>query len=162
MLESLFNKVTGLKDTPTQVFSCEICGLFKNTFFNRTPPDPGDLCGLFGNGIFWSFSSLPWFSNIMLNLLTKSSFDISLLLKLKYEAISPVLWIVNKSCYNESLCLHEYTKMIGLKNLNDFYFSAESIFQESVGKQNFYACERAKKAMSPRRFAYIPPSAKSP
>ena len=24
--------------TPTQVFSCEICDVFKNTFFYRTPP----------------------------------------------------------------------------------------------------------------------------
>ena len=35
MLESLFNKVVGLrpKETPTQVFSYEICKIFKNTYF---------------------------------------------------------------------------------------------------------------------------------
>ena len=40
MLESLFNKFTGLKacifikkDTPTQVFSYEYCNIFKNSFF---------------------------------------------------------------------------------------------------------------------------------
>ena len=40
MLESLFNKATGLKacisikkDTPTQVFSYEYCNIFKNSFF---------------------------------------------------------------------------------------------------------------------------------
>ena len=38
MLEPFFNKVVGLKETPTQVFSCEICEIFKNSFFNRTPP----------------------------------------------------------------------------------------------------------------------------
>ena len=27
-----------IKNTPTQVFSCEICKTFKNTFFDRTPP----------------------------------------------------------------------------------------------------------------------------
>ena len=59
--------------------------------------------------------SLLWLSNIMLNLLTKSSFDISLLFKLKHAAISLLLWTVNKPCYNGSLCLHEYTKVIGLK-----------------------------------------------
>ena len=39
-LESLFNKVAGLKacifnnkETPTQVFSCEYCEIFKNSFF---------------------------------------------------------------------------------------------------------------------------------
>ena len=40
MLESLFNKVAGLKacifikkETPTQVFSYEHCEIFKNSFF---------------------------------------------------------------------------------------------------------------------------------
>ena len=41
--------------------------------------------------------------------------DILLLLKLKYAAISLILWTVNKPCYNDSLCLHEYTKVIRLK-----------------------------------------------
>ena len=37
-------------------------------------------------------------------------------------------------------------KMIGLKRKrHDFYFTAESRFQESVSKQNFYACARPKK-----------------
>ena len=52
MSESLFNKVTGLKtwnvikkrlqglklhwkETPTQLFSCEICKIFQNTFFTE-------------------------------------------------------------------------------------------------------------------------------
>ena len=39
--ESLFDKVAGLqffqKETPTQVFSCEYCEIFKDSFFNRTP-----------------------------------------------------------------------------------------------------------------------------
>ena len=51
----------------------------------------------------------------MLNLLTKCSFDILLLFMLKYAAISLILWTVNKPCYNDSLCLHEYTKIIRLK-----------------------------------------------
>ena len=46
MLESLFNKVavrpSGLplyqKETPTQIFSCEISQIFKSTFSYRTPP----------------------------------------------------------------------------------------------------------------------------
>ena len=40
-----FNKVAGLqpatllkKETPTHVFSCEFCEIFKNTIFYRTPP----------------------------------------------------------------------------------------------------------------------------
>ena len=44
--ESLFNKVYGnfkftcnfIKKIPTQVFSCEICEVFKNIFFYKTPP----------------------------------------------------------------------------------------------------------------------------
>ena len=42
LLESLFNQVGGQKvfnfikkETPTQVFSCEICQLFKNTFLKN-------------------------------------------------------------------------------------------------------------------------------
>ena len=35
--------------------------------------------------------------------------------------------------------------LFGAEKLNDFYFSVESTFQESVSKQNFYACTRAKK-----------------
>ena len=39
MLESLFNEVAGLqlyqKETPTEVFSCEFCEIFKNTFFRE-------------------------------------------------------------------------------------------------------------------------------
>ena len=34
MLESLFNKVAGLR-VPTHVFFCEICEIFKNTFFTK-------------------------------------------------------------------------------------------------------------------------------
>ena len=36
--------------------------------------------------------------------------------------------------------------LFGAEKLNDFYFSAESTFQESVSKQNFCACARAKKS----------------
>ena len=41
MLESLFDKVASLglqlyqKETPTQVFSCEYCELFKNNYFEK-------------------------------------------------------------------------------------------------------------------------------
>ena len=42
---NFLNKVTGLRsatllkeETPIQVFSCEFCEIFKNTFFCRTPP----------------------------------------------------------------------------------------------------------------------------
>ena len=44
MLESLFNEVAGLrfvtllKKLQTQVFSCEICETFKNTYFHRVLP----------------------------------------------------------------------------------------------------------------------------
>ena len=35
VLESLFKKVSRNKETPTQVFSCEFCEAFKNTFFTE-------------------------------------------------------------------------------------------------------------------------------
>ena len=44
VLQSLFSKIAGLgtatllKETPTQVFSGEICKTFKNNFFYRTSP----------------------------------------------------------------------------------------------------------------------------
>ena len=91
----------------------------------------------------------------MLNMLTKGYFNISLLFMLKHAAISFILLTVNKPCYNDSLCLHECTKKIGLKrkrhflgwkSWNDSYFPAELTFQESVSKQEFYACARAKKS----------------
>ena len=104
--------------TSTQMLSCKICEFFRNTFY-RTPPvavseQTQEISvvhlakGFFGH-LDW------WLSNIMLNLSTKSSSDISLLFKLKYAAISLILWTVNKPYYNDSLCLHEYTKMIGSK-----------------------------------------------
>ena len=77
---------------------------------------------------------------------------------------------MNKPCYNDSLCLHECTKMIGLKRKRQFFEAKKLkwfllfsgiIFQESVSKQNLYACARAKKAMSLRHSAYIPSSVKS-
>ena len=42
---SFFNKAEGLKpatllkkETPTQLFSCELCEIFRSSFFHRTPP----------------------------------------------------------------------------------------------------------------------------
>ena len=57
----------------------------------------------------------------------------------------------NKPYDNDSLGLHEYTKMIGLKRKRHL-FGAEKLKLflllsgiESVSKQNFYACAIAKK-----------------
>ena len=67
VLESLFKKVAGLKETPIQMFSCVICGIFKNTFCYRTRPvvaseQTQEIYSLCGEAIFWLFSTiLPWF-----------------------------------------------------------------------------------------------------
>ena len=37
VLDLFFNKIY-LKETPTQVFSCEYREIFRNSFFYRTPP----------------------------------------------------------------------------------------------------------------------------
>ena len=39
-LDSLFNKVAGtrVEGTSTQIFSCEYCKSFKNSFFHGPPP----------------------------------------------------------------------------------------------------------------------------
>ena len=34
---AVFHSCNFIKDTPTQVFSCEYCEIFKNSFFNRAP-----------------------------------------------------------------------------------------------------------------------------
>ena len=49
-----------------------------------------------GKVVLCSFSTtLPWLPSIMLNFLTKSSFDISLLFKLKYAAILLLSYIMD-------------------------------------------------------------------
>ena len=49
MLESLFNKVAGLKaETPTKVFSCENYEILRTTIL-KTP----------ANGCFWSYRVFP-------------------------------------------------------------------------------------------------------
>ena len=61
VLESLFNKVVGLK-APTQVFFCEICESFKNIFFHRTPPvDASDYMSRFAK-------HKPFTTNKLLNI----------------------------------------------------------------------------------------------
>ena len=48
-------------------------------------------------------------------------------------------WIYKNDLFKKKgICLER-------KSWNNFYFSAESTFQESVSKQNFYACAGAKK-----------------
>ena len=49
MLESHFNKVAGLKETSTQVLSCEYYENFKNTFFTEHLPAPASDNGKTGH-----------------------------------------------------------------------------------------------------------------
>ena len=107
----------------------------------------------------------------MLNLLTKSSFEISLLFKFQYASILLILWSVNKPCYNDSLCLHEYTKMIGLKRKRQksskkvemiSTFQQNRHFRKMSVNKTFTHVQEQKKAMSQGHSAYIPSSVKSP
>ena len=143
--------------TSTQILSCKICEFFRNTFY-RTPPvavseQTQEISvihlakGFFGH-LDW------WLSNIMLNLSTKSSSDISLLFKLKYAAISLILWTVNSHVIRTHFVYMNTQKWLvqkesdiysERKSWNDFYFSVESTFQENSSKQNFYAFAKAKK-----------------
>ena len=43
------------------------------------------------------------------------------------------------------ICLKRKQYLLGAESWNDFYFSAELTFQESVSKQNFYTCAWAQK-----------------
>ena len=144
-------------ETSTQLLSCKIREFFSNTLY-RTPPvavsEPTQEIsvvhlakGFFGH-LDW------WLSNIMLNLSTKSSSDISLLFKLKYAAISLILWTVNSHVIRTHFVYMNTQKWLvqkesdiysERKSWNDFYFSVESTFQENSSKQNFYAFAKAKK-----------------
>ena len=143
--------------TSTQMLSCKICEFFRNTFY-RTPPvavseqtqeiSVVHLAKGFLGHLDW------WLSNIMLNLSTKSSSDISLLFKLKYAAISLILWTVNSHVIRTHFVYMNTQKWLvqkesdiysERKSWNDFYFSVESTFQENSSKQNFYAFAKAKK-----------------
>ena len=118
-------------------------------------------------GFFWVFSiNLPRWSNIMSHLLTKSIFNISC-----YSSWSTQPFHLYCGLWISHVIMTHFVYMNTQKWLDisserkswyDFYFSVESTFQESVSKQNFYACARAKKAMSPRHSAYISSSVKSP
>ena len=44
------------KETPAQVFFCEFCEIFKNTFFYRTPPVAASVCDAMTN-IFLLFKT---------------------------------------------------------------------------------------------------------
>ena len=59
----------------------------------------------------------------MLNLLTKSFFDISLLFKLKYGNISLILWTVNKSCYETHVMFTRIHKIDWFKKKVTFVWS---------------------------------------
>ena len=110
----------------------------------------------------------------MLNLLTKSSFDISLWFKLKYAVILLLSYIVDceQAMLQYSLYLHECTKMSVLKKTAAFIWSEKvemiSTFQRSrhfrkvsVNK-TFTHLQEKKETMSPRHSAYIPSSVKPP
>ena len=76
MLESLFKKLAGwrlatsLKKTPTQVFSCEVGEIFKNTFSYRTPQVTASALPVAASVFFFKevlfnsyFATLLWRTN---------------------------------------------------------------------------------------------------
>ena len=69
VLESLFSKVAGLKESPTQVLSCKISKILKNTSSGCFWTKKGGIySSLWGDNIFWSFSTcLPCLPNIVLD-----------------------------------------------------------------------------------------------
>ena len=79
---------------------------------------------------------------------------------------------MNKPCYNDSLCLYEYSKMmIGLKKPTfvrsgkvemNSTFKRNRHFRKVLVKKTFTHVQEQKKAMSPRHSAYIPYSVTSP
>ena len=78
---------------------------------------------------------------------------------------------MNKPYYNDSLYLHEYTKMIGLKRRTFARsgkvemistFKRNRHFRKVLVNKTFTHVQEQQKAMSPRHSAHIPPSVKSP
>ena len=67
-------------------------------------------------------------------------------------------------CNNDSLCLHEYTKMIGLNRKVEMFpaFQRNRHFRKMSVNKTFTHVQELKKAMSPRYSAYTPSSVKSP
>ena len=54
------------KETPTQLFSCGICKIFKNTFFHRTPPVAFSLYTIVPFFKFWClFHSFIYYRNLL-------------------------------------------------------------------------------------------------
>ena len=78
---------------------------------------------------------------------------------------------MNKPCSNDSLCLHEYSKIIGLKRATFARsgkvemistFKRNRHFRKVLVNKTFTHVQVQKKAMSLRHSAYIPSSVKSP
>ena len=72
--------------------------------------------------------------------------------KLKYAAISLILWTVNKPCYNDPLSFHKYTKIIGLKRKRHLFgakklnlFSGIDISGKCQSTKLLRMCKRKKK-----------------
>ena len=65
---AVFHSCNFIKDTPTQVFSCEYCEIFKNSFFNRAP--------LLTASVLWTITMLN--CNLVLgNLRTMNNLNIT-------------------------------------------------------------------------------------
>ena len=65
VLDSFFNKVAG--KTPTQVFSCENCEIFKNTYFEEKEPEKQNLYCVLPKALLIAIRNLlPGFSYINL------------------------------------------------------------------------------------------------
>ena len=78
---------------------------------------------------------------------------------------------MNKPCYNDSLCLRQYSKMIGLKRKRHVRsgkvekistFQRNRHFRKVLVNKTFTYVQEQKKAMSLRHSACIPSSVKSP
>ena len=83
-----------------------------------------------------------------------------------------ILRPVNKSCYNDSFCLQEYTKTIGLKRKRHLFgaeklkwfllFSGIEISGKYLSAKLLRMCKSKKKSDIVATFRYIPSSVKSP
>ena len=71
LIKSYFNKGFIKKETLAQVFSCEFCEIFKNTFFYRIPPLAASVLNPCGK-LFWdlphiTFQNSNWLVSFLIS-----------------------------------------------------------------------------------------------
>ena len=79
------------KETVTQVFFCEFCKIFKNTFFYRTPLVAASACWCFWH-YCWCFFFIILVNILSIFFVANSNFEFSLVFATISSTLSDVTW----------------------------------------------------------------------